>query len=359
MVEQSRKHGSLVRFAGRALAAVLDPSIVLSFDRTGYRVHSLDFRTDDLDVDMRGKVCLVTGANSGLGRATATALARRGAEVWLLCRSVSRARPVVDAIRRETGNAEVRLEVVDVGILDSVRAFAARFTRPVVDVLVHNAAVLPDLRSETPDGIELTLATNVVGPFLLTQLLLPRLAAASQGRVINVSSGGMYARRLTLDDPQFERPPFDGVTAYAWTKRAAVVLSELWAERLRGTRVTVNAMHPGWADTPSVRTSLPRFYRVMQPLLRGADEGADTIVWLAVCPRLACESGRFWFDRSPRATHYLPWTKERPADRVRLWELCCQLAGIDLEDAGRVLPTPSANGSATVSAALSRNGTAE
>jgi len=359
MVEQSWRHGPLVRFAGRALAAVLDPSIVLSFDRTGYRLHSLDFRADDLDVDMRGKVCLVTGANSGLGRATATALARRGAEVWLLCRSVSRARPVVDAIRRETGNAEVRLEIVDVGILDSVRAFAARFPRPVVDVLVHNAGVLSDLRSETPDGIELTLATNVVGPFLMTQLLLPRLVAAPQGRVIHVSSGGMYTRRLTLDDPQFERPLFDGVTAYAWTKRAEVILTEIWAERLRGTRVTVNAMHPGWADTPSVRTSLPRFYRVMQPLLRSADEGADTIVWLAVCPRLASESGRFWFDRSSRTTHYLPWTKESPADRLRLWELCCHLAGIDLEDAGRAELTPRTNGGAALPAALSRNGTGE
>ncbi len=354
-MEGTWKHGALARFAGRALAAVLDPSIVLSFDRTGYRIHSLGFRADDLDVDLRGRVCLVTGANSGLGRATATALARRGAEVWLLCRSVSRSRPVVDAIRREAGNPEVHLEIVDVGILDSVRAFAARFQRPVVDVLVHNAGVLPDLRSETPDGIELTLATNVVGPFLLTQLLLPRLAAASQARVINVSSGGMYTQRLTLDDPQFARPPFDGVTAYAWTKRAEVVLTELWAERLRGTSITVNAMHPGWADTPSVRTSLPRFHRVMQPLLRNADEGADTIVWLAVCPRLGHESGRFWFDRTSRPTHYLPWTRESPADRVRLWELCCQLTGIDLEDAARVRVAPHTNGSTVAS----RNGTVE
>lgn len=329
---------TLPRVVGRLLSAVLDPTIVLSFDRTGFRVHQLAFDPRDLDVDMTGKVCLVTGANSGLGRATAQALAERGAAVGLLCRDPARGQAALQDLHRRTGSPRLSLEVVDLASRASIGAFADRFAAARVDVLVNNAGVLPDRRIETAEGIELTLATNVVGPFLLTHLLLPKLQAAPQGRIINVSSGGMYPRKLTLDDVQSRRAPFDGVAAYALTKRAEVVLTELWAARLAGTRVTVNSMHPGWADTPAVQTSLPRFHRLMQRRLRTPDEGADTIVWLAVCPRLARMTGRFWFDRQARRTHYVPWTCEAPADRERLWQLCCELSGIGTAGSAGVGP---------------------
>jgi NAD(P)-dependent dehydrogenase (short-subunit alcohol dehydrogenase family) len=325
--------GFVSRVAARVLSTLIDPTIVLSFDRTGYRIHQLGFRDDDLDVDMTGRVCVVTGANSGLGYAAALALARRGADVWLLCRNRQRGAAALKTIKRTTRNAHVHLAVVDMASRRAIRAFAARFAAERVDVLVNNAGVLPDQRSETEDGIELTWATNVVGPFLLTSLLVPRLVAAPHGRIITVSSGGMYTQKLVLDDPQSRTPPFDGVKAYALTKRAEVVLSELWAERLRHTRVTANSMHPGWADTPSVRASLPRFYRVMRSRLRTPAEGADTIVWLAVCQHLAGRTGLFWFDRRPCSTHYLPWTREAPRDRERLWTLCCKLA--EVPDSGQ------------------------
>jgi len=318
-----------MRLLGRLGSAFVDPTIVLSFDRTGYLVHRLTFVAGDLDVDLDGKVCLVTGANSGLGFEAAKALARRGGSVWLLCRDRDRGRAALERIRRQVKGATVHLEVVDLSSQRSVRAFADRFAEPRVHVLVNNAGILPDERTESADGIELTWATNVVGPFLLTQLLLPKLKVAPGARVIDVSSGGMYTQKLDLSDVEAAQRPFDGVTQYALTKRAGVVLTELWAERLAGTRVTVNSMHPGWADTPGVRTSLPGFFKVMRRLLRTPAEGADTIVWLAVCPRIAGHSGRFWFDRQPRATHYLPWTRESTADRERLWQLCCEQAGLD------------------------------
>lgn len=314
--------------AGRILSAVVDPTVVLSFDRTGFLIHQLQFDPADTQVDMRGKTCLVTGANSGLGYATALRLAQLGADVWLLCRSAERGQTALREIRRASGNQRVHLELVDMSSQISIRAFAERFTAARVDVLVNNAGVLPDERTDTADGLELTWATNVVGPFLLTRLLLPKLQAASQGRVINVSSGGMYTQRLALDDLDWRTRPFDGVAAYALTKRAEVILSEMWAQQLAGTPVTVNSMHPGWADTPSVRVSLPRFYRLMQKALRSAEQGADTIVWLAVCPRLAGESGRFWFDRKARSTHYLPRTRETAAERDELWRLCCRQCGV-------------------------------
>lgn len=317
------------RLLGRVGSAILDPTIVLSFDRTGYLVHRMTFVAGDLEVDLDGKVCVVTGANSGLGFEAAKALARRRGRVWLLCRDRGRGTAAVERIRRQTKNDDVHLAVVDLSSQRSVRAAVDRFADTHVHVLVNNAGILPDTRTESADGIELTWATNVVGPFLLTHLLMPKLKAARGARVINVSSGGMYTQKLDLSDVQAERKAFDGVAQYALTKRAEVVLTELWAERLAGTKVTVNSMHPGWADTPGVRSSLPGFFKVMRRLLRSPAEGADTIVWLAVCPRIAGHSGRFWFDRQPRSTHYLPWTREDPADRERLWALCCAQAGID------------------------------
>jgi dehydrogenase/reductase SDR family protein 12 len=310
---------------GQALSRVVDPFIVSSFDRTGFRIHSLTFRAEDLDVDLSGKRCLVTGANSGIGYETALALADLGAEVVLLCRSPERGEEAVERVREQTGNSRVSLEVVDMSDLTSVRAAAVRLASAPVDVLVHNAGVLADERVETRDGIEQTLATHVVGPFLLTRLLRGPLEKSPDGRVIWVSSGGMYTKRLNLEDPKWTERAYDGVGAYAETKRAQVVLAELWAEELGGSSVVVNAMHPGWADTPAVKRSLPRFHRIARNILRTPAEGADTVVWLAACPGVRESSGRFFFDRKERRTHLLPITRESDSDRRALWQLCEQL----------------------------------
>ncbi len=312
----------------RTLDSLRDSSVLFSFDRSGFERHAARFRPGDLDVDLAGKVCLVTGANSGIGLATARGLAQRGAGVWLLCRHRERGEAALNTLLAETGNRDLHLELVDVSSLASVEALCGRLSPERVDVLVHNAGVLPVERSVTADGLELTWATNVVGPFLMTHRLLPRLEAAEQGRVINVSSGGMYTQRLDLSDPQWEERTFDGVKAYALTKRAEVVLNELWAERSARTEVTHNSMHPGWADTPAVKTSLPRFHGVMASRLRSPEQGADTIVWLAACRRLTGETGRFWFDREPQKAVALPGTREAPEDRRRLWELVAEQAGV-------------------------------
>ena len=325
VVEETGAGGAWPRIGqtiGQTLGLLVDPTIVLSFDRTGFAIHSLAFDPRDLDVDLAGRRCLVTGANSGIGFETALALADLGADVTLLCRDRERGEAAATRVREETGNRRVGLEVLDVSSLAAVREVGARLAAGPVDVLVHNAGVLPDHREETADGLERTLATHVVGPHLLTRLLRPALVRSADGRVVWVSSGGMYTTRLDLSDPNWTARPYDGVAAYAETKRAQVVLAELWAEHLRGTTVVVHAMHPGWADTPAVRTSLPGFHRIMRAMLRTPAEGADTVVWLAAAPGARETSGRFWFDRAPRRTHLLPFTRESDADRHRLWALC-------------------------------------
>jgi len=305
------------------LDRLLDASIFFSFDRGGYVRHAAAFDPDDLAVDLAGRVCLVTGANSGIGLETSASLAKRGATVWMLCRDRSRGEAALREVRQRSGSRRVHLGLLDVANPDSVRNFASAFAPARVDVLVHNAGVLPAKRMLSSDGHELTLATHVLGPWRLTQALLRKLRTAADPRVIFVSSGGMYTQRLSLDDVEWNRRPYDGVKAYAQTKRMQVVLAHVLAADLPGG--TVSAMHPGWADTPAVRSSLPRFWSAMRDRLRTPAEGADTVVWLAASEAARGRSGRFWFDRVPRSPHLLPWTRESSAERAALRAFCERL----------------------------------
>ena len=319
-VSESEEPSKVESLLGRGLSILVDPTVVLSFTRPGFTIHSLTFGRADLDVDLSGRRCLITGANQGLGYETALGLADLGADVVLLCRSMERGEEAAERIREQTGNARVRCKHMDVSDLASVRPAAERLAADPIHVLVHNAGVLPAERMLSPQGAELTFATHVAGPHLLTKLLAPHLAP--HARVIWVSSGGMYTQKLNLEDLNWEHRKYDGMRAYAETKRAQVVLSELWAEALSSRGVHVNAMHPGWADTSGVRTSIPGFHRAMKAILRTPAEGADTIVWLAASEAAGRSTGQFFFDRAARATHYLPFTAESAADRQALWALC-------------------------------------
>jgi NAD(P)-dependent dehydrogenase (short-subunit alcohol dehydrogenase family) len=303
----------------------LDLSVVGGYTSVGYRIRSRGWSQLPR---MDGKVVLVTGATSGIGLAAANGFARLGAAVWLAVRNRERGEHARATILKHRGAADVHVEVCDLSRLESVRQFAERFAAaaPRLDVLVNNAGVLAQERQLSPDGIELTLATNVIGPFLLTQMLVPVLERSGASRIVNVSSGGMYAQKLRADDLQSEQGNFDGAAVYARSKRAEVVLTERWAQRLTGTGVTVHAMHPGWVDTAGIQSSLPRFYRLARPLLRTPDQGADTIVWLGAAAEPAETSGGFWHDRRRRPTHLLPGTRETEADRDRLWAECVALS---------------------------------
>lgn len=307
--------------------AVLEGTVALAYGRPGWAVRRRRFG-DGPPGDLRGKVAIVTGATRGIGLAAARGLAGCGATVVMGCRDAAGRG---EAARAEVLRAWPRAEVValelDVASLDSVRAFARQVAVgfPAVHTLVHNAGVLERARRLSVDGVELTFATNVLGGFALTQALRRQLEAG-RGRVVSVTSGGMYTRRLEVDDPMWERRPYDGVGAYAETKRAQVVLAELWGEQLAATGITSNAMHPGWVDTPGVAAALPVFRRVMRPLLRDGEAGADTIVWLASSPEVRGVTGQLFFDRAPRRTHLVPWTRATSEERRALWELCERLA---------------------------------
>lgn len=327
------------------LSSLLDRSfdwtVVPGYSRLGYAIRSRSWADERPPGGLAGWSVLVTGASAGIGAATCERLARGGATVHMLVRDRERGERARTEIASRAGAGELLLEVCDVSSLASIREFAKGFVaeHPELHALVNNAGVMPPARAHTDEGFELTFATNVLGPFLLTGLLLPALRRGAPSRIVNVSSGGMYTQRLNADDLQLAGRDYDPAAFYAHTKRCEVILTELWAERLRGTGISVHSMHPGWADTPGVRSSLPRFRKVMRPLLRDAGQGADTVVWLASAEEPVSRSGLFWHDREPRRTHRFPWTRETPADRERLWGELERLSGWSLRE--HRLPAPA------------------
>ena len=306
----------------RAVDALLDRTVVPGYTKIGYWLRRRSWAADDpAPGSMAGRHVAVTGAGSGLGEATATRLARLGATVHLVVRNLDKGRDALVRVRGEVPGAEVHLHRCDVSDLASVRACAEELTAslPRLDVLVHNAGVMPPQRTETADGHELALATHVLGPVLLTELLRPLLSASDDARVVLVSSGGMYAQKVQADDPELLEGKYGGTSAYARTKRMQVALTPLMQERWAGDGIAVHVMHPGWADTPGVTESLPGFRTVMGPLLRDAESGADTVVWLAAT-QPPPGGGQLWHDRAPRPEHYLPVTVDRTGATERLWD---------------------------------------
>lgn len=321
-------------FIADRVDAALEWSVAGSFTRVGSALRRrLDHWAPLDERSLAGRVVVITGATSGLGLEAAWAFARMGATVEIIARNAAKAEATCVGIRQATGNPKLGFVVADTGHLAALRRAALDLVerRPAIHVLIHNAGALDDLRQTSPQGIELTVASQVVGPFLLTGLLLPALRAGAPARVLWVSSGGMYSEPLSVDRLEMSAGDYKGTTAYARAKRAQVTLAELWAKRLAADRISVHSLHPGWADTPGVARSLPRFRRVVGPLLRTPAEGADTLIWLAVDDGAPLqESGRFWLDRRPRPLHRLASTRrsDTPEERERLWSWAVKKSGL-------------------------------
>ena len=310
---------------------VLELSIVGSFSRAGIVVRRALFGWSEPAAGaLDGRTVLVTGPTSGLGRAATEAFAALGARVILVGRNGERLAEVRDGLVAAHGADRFPIVVADMSSLVAVRAAADRIlaSEARLDVLVDNAGAIFPERFETVDGLEATLATLVVGPFALESALLPLLRANLGSRIVAVTSGGLYSQSVDFDDLDWSDRPFSGPKAYAQAKRIQVALVREWARRLGPADPRVNAMHPGWADTPGLAEALPAFHRAMGPLLRSPRAGADSLVWLAAVAGAGAHGGQLFLDRRPRPFDRLPGTRLGAADRRRLWDIVVGLAGV-------------------------------
>jgi NAD(P)-dependent dehydrogenase (short-subunit alcohol dehydrogenase family) len=315
-----------------AIDTALEATVVGSFSRVGPSIRRRLFAWQPIEgQSVRGQVAVVTGASSGLGLECATELARLGAQVIILVRNAELGAETCERISAATGNRDVSMIAADLGDLESVRRAAHELRRrAAVHILIHNAGSLSKNFGVTPQGIERTTGVQLIGPFLLTTLIRDQLKSGC-GRVVWVTSGGMYAEPLNVDWLESPEPDYDGTRAYAKVKRAQVSLNEVWAPALHELGITMTAMHPGWVDTPGLRTSLPTFARLVRPFLRSPAQGVDTIVWLVTSPRELTPPGTLWLDRRIRSPHRLKRTRlsDTKTQRARLMQFCHQRSGLD------------------------------
>jgi NAD(P)-dependent dehydrogenase (short-subunit alcohol dehydrogenase family) len=279
---------------------------------------------------MRGKVALVTGANSGMGLATTVELARKGAKVIMVCRNRQRGEEALAAAKQKSHSEAIELMLCDLASLESIRSFAEEFTQkyPILDVLINNAGVVTIKRQLTKDGFEMDLGVNHLGHFLLTNLLLEPLKAAEQGRIVVVASGAYKIGSLHYEDSTLTRR-FNPAKAYARSKLANILFTKELAARLHGTKVTVNCVHPGAVGTNIGVNRETGFGKSILKLLSyfflTSEQGADTAIYLATEPKLQEVTGQYYYRRkikqlSPRA--------QNKQEAQRLWQWSQEQVGL-------------------------------
>jgi NAD(P)-dependent dehydrogenase (short-subunit alcohol dehydrogenase family) len=283
--------------------------------------------------DISGKLFMVTGASSGIGKAAATALARRDARLVLVCRDAGRGHAAISDIRRRAPDAELDLLLADLSSPADIRRLAGEFTarHDRLDVLVNNAGALFTSRERTSDGIERTFATNHLNYFLLTHLLLDPLRRAAPARVVNVSSAAHLSGVINFDDLHFERG-YSAMRAYSQSKLANVLFTVELARRLEGTGVTTNALHPGVVRTGFARNNRGLVGGIARAVMTAAgvfflspERGAETVVYLATSPEVEGVSGKYFFRCREAPMH--PAARDAELAR-RLWEVSAQLTGL-------------------------------
>lgn len=300
----------------------------LTFGSRGFKARKRSFNPTALDVDLTGKHYIVTGGTSGLGYVTAQQIAKRGGTVHIVCRNGAKGETARSEIVAQSGNDRVQIHLCDISSLAQVRRFAEEWRQSGrgIAALVNNAGILVNERRTSEDGFELSFATNTLGTFALTEMLLPVLEKSENARVITVSSGGMLTEGLEIDDFDGEglgdAKGIDGSKQYARSKRHQVAMTEHWAEKHKEKGIFWGSMHPGWAKTPGVESSIPEFYNALKGQFRSAEEGADTIIYMAVADEvMSLPSGEFFLDRKVVPKHlFAAGTKYGAGKREQLIE---------------------------------------
>ena len=279
---------------------------------------------------MDGKICVITGATSGIGRETALDLAQKGAHLVLVCRNLSKGETVARSIRSKSGNRRIDVSHCDLASLDSVRNFINDFKRrhERLDVLINNAGLFSLRRQTTMDGFELTFGTNHLGPFLLTNLLLDVMNKSAPTRIINVSSAAHYRGRMNFNDLQSEQD-YNGFRVYCNSKLANVLFTYELARRAQDTEITVNCLHPGVIATdlwPTNKWYLASIVPIAKFFMKSSKKGAQTSIHLACSPALAQVSGKYFDeDKSEKTSSDVSYNLEWQKKLWQISEQLCQL----------------------------------
>ncbi len=303
-------------FLNALINPILDASIYFSFDQRGYLRHQKSyFNPNDLEKDLSDLNIMITGANNGLGYETARQLAHMKANLFLVCRNPEKSEQAYQEIKKIQPNTT--LIIADMSDLESIRNITID---QKIDCLVQNAGLMPETYQVSKQGYEICLATHILGPLTLIDHLKHKNLFSPKPRIIFVSSGGGYTKKLDIHQI-FEpsQTTYDGMQAYAYTKRAQMVLSEMINQK-NPEKIESFVCHPGWADTSGVRTAMPKFFEKTKENLRNLQSGADTIVYLASQTKEKQSTQGVWFDRKIRSYYLLPFTKESSEDREKFWQ---------------------------------------
>jgi NAD(P)-dependent dehydrogenase (short-subunit alcohol dehydrogenase family) len=279
---------------------------------------------------VHGKVCILTGGTSGIGRETAVSLAALGARLALICRDARRGEETVAEIAERTGHREATVHLADLSVQRDVRRVAAELLAryPRIDVLVNNAGVVNLRRTLTEDGIEAVFATNHLAYFLLTLLLLGRLRVSAPARIVNVASEAHRFGHLDFDDLGNARR-YRAMRVYGQSKLANILFTYELARRLAGSAVTANCVHPGAVGTRLGHNNgtVARLLAVaLRPFFRTPAEGADTSIWLASSPDVEGVTGGYFVRRKPKRSSAATYDE---ATARRLWDVSVALTGVD------------------------------
>src|SRR5947209_8937278 len=280
---------------------------------------------------MQGKICMVTGANSGIGKATALALAQMGATVVMVCRDRARGEQARSEITTKSRKNAVDHLQADLSSQQSIRHLVGTFQHhyPHLHVLINNAgAAFPGRRRETVDGLEMTFAVNYLAPFLLTHLLLDVLKASAPARIVNVSSGSHKAGYIKLDNLQ-SKNPYGSMKVYGQAKLAVVLFTYELARRLEGTGVTVNCLHPGFVATHFGQRDAGPAFRLLVKVIgsfgTSPEKGAKTSIYLASSPKVEGVTGTYFVKSVPKRSAAISY--DEPLQR-QLWEQSAKLVNL-------------------------------
>jgi NAD(P)-dependent dehydrogenase (short-subunit alcohol dehydrogenase family) len=281
---------------------------------------------------MQGKTVLITGADGGIGRKITMGLAQKGATIVMACINLDEARPVWEEIKRESGNENIEMMQVDLASLNSVRSFTREFPRRYqqLHVLINNAGTYHHTRQETAEGFERTIGINYLGPFLLTNILLPVICQTPASRIINVSSNAHFQGRIDVDDLHFQGKNYHGFKAYSASKVAIVLFTRELAECTKGSDVTVNALHPGHVAT-NIWNIWPGtwyqklIFKIFKTVMTFVEDAAQNSIYLASAEEVQGVTGKYFDGKKMREPSSL--CKDVHLQKS-LWELSEKLTGL-------------------------------